>query len=429
MNNIIFNKALFNPLFWKLRETTTRNIISYGGAGSSKSYSQAQHEVIRGIERKEKILIIRKVGNTIKDSTRPLVLEQIIPSFKLSEHFIINKSENILHCLLNGSQWLFRGLDDSEKIKSIAGITRIWIEEASELTEEDFDQLNLRLRGRDDLQITMTFNPIVETHWIKKRFFDKEQPNTTIFKTTYLDNRFIDKEYKKQLDSYKIINPNKYQVYSLGNWGKMDIQSPFAHQFDRSKHTSTEAVYDPNKLVYLSIDFNIDPFSAILFHIWRDQAGEHCHIFDEIEIPGGSIQKMADVIRTRYRRHLPSLIITGDAMGNKRSIEQNDNAGLYLQLVRHLGISARQIKVPGNPKHKTSREDVNYFLFHYPDFKINPVKCPNTVRDCETVEVDMYGKIKKSDRSQEAQKADFLDDVRYMVNTFFKGWIENHQKN
>ena len=48
----------------------------------------------------------------------------------------------------NGSEILFAGLDDVEKLKSIYDITGIWIEEASELLEADFNQLDIRLRTK-----------------------------------------------------------------------------------------------------------------------------------------------------------------------------------------------------------------------------------------------------------------------------------------
>jgi len=93
----------------------------------------------------------------------------------LDSIFKINKSEMTMTCF-NGSVLLFKGIDDPEKIKSIDGITSIWIEEASELTLEDFTQLDLRLRGITEVakQIILSFNPVSAEHWLKKRFFEGE---------------------------------------------------------------------------------------------------------------------------------------------------------------------------------------------------------------------------------------------------------------
>lgn len=212
-------ESLFNHLIYKLQSVKTRFVINYGGAGSSKSYTQTQHEIIKCLQRKEKLLVIRKVNNTLKDSVISL-FTTILNNWGLSELYNENKSLQFIQ-FANGSQILFKGMDDPEKIKSIAGITRVWIEEASELTKDDFMQLNLRLRGAENLQMTLTFNPIDEEHWIKKHFFDNPEigQRTTIIKTTYLDNKFIDEAYKQELESYKSFDKNYYKIYALGEWG------------------------------------------------------------------------------------------------------------------------------------------------------------------------------------------------------------------
>ncbi|GHU72436.1 hypothetical protein FACS189450_10220 [Spirochaetia bacterium] len=120
------------------------------------------------------------------------------------------------------------GLDDIEKIKSISfesgPITDFLIEEASEITETDFNQLNLRLRGmaRVPFQITLLFNPISDTHWLKRRFFDNpgdKAGEITTHHSTYLDNRFLDTGYKDELEDLKYEDRVYYDVYALGKWG------------------------------------------------------------------------------------------------------------------------------------------------------------------------------------------------------------------
>jgi len=210
---------LFNPLIYDLQDSKTRYVVNYGGAGSSKSYSQTQYEIIRCLQKKEKVLVVRKVSTTLKDSVISLFIH-ILNNWGLQDFYIENKSTQFIR-FNNGSEILFKGMDDPEKIKSIAGITRVWVEEASELKQEDFQQLNLRLRGRDDLQITLTFNPIDEEHWLKSYFFDNPgvREKTTIIKTTYKDNKFIDDTYKEVLEGYKLIDQNYYKVYCLGDFG------------------------------------------------------------------------------------------------------------------------------------------------------------------------------------------------------------------
>jgi phage terminase large subunit len=99
----------------------------------------------------------------------------------------------------------------------------VWIEETNELSETDLMQVDLRLRGETATykQIICTFNPVSALHWLKSRFVDQPQDNVFALKTTYLDNRFIDAEYKAVLDALKDRNPEYYSVYCLGEWGDL----------------------------------------------------------------------------------------------------------------------------------------------------------------------------------------------------------------
>jgi len=168
---------------------------------------------------KRNTLIVRKVSETNRKSTFPL-MKQIISQWKVSKLFKINESEMKITCQ-NGSEIVFSGSDDPEKIKSITfssgSLTNVWVEEASELDEADVNQLDLRLRGQTKypFQLTLSFNPILASHWLKSRFFDKQVDDCSILKTTYLDNNFIDDTYKKVLESYKETDPYYYMVYCL----------------------------------------------------------------------------------------------------------------------------------------------------------------------------------------------------------------------
>jgi phage terminase large subunit len=111
------------------------------------------------------------------------------------------------------------------------------MEEASEFSKSDFKQLNLRLRGRASVpfQLTLSFNPISALSWIKKEFFDFEKPRTTILHTTYRDNRWVDNEYKAELESLKHTDPVLYDIYALGKWGVLGnliLTNYVIHDFD-----------------------------------------------------------------------------------------------------------------------------------------------------------------------------------------------------
>jgi len=220
MININISKKIFNNIYLSYLENETRFEIFYGGAGSGKSRFVFQRNLLRHLKPlKRKTLIIRKVGRTSRHSTFAETTG-LISEWDVNKLFKINKSDMEITCM-NGNKMIFSGLDDVEKLKSISGITDIIIEEATEISEDDLNQLNLRLRGKTEVkqQITMMFNPISALHWIKKRFFDLRSEDVTILKTTYKDNKFLNQDYIKQIENLKTQDPVYYEIYALGNWG------------------------------------------------------------------------------------------------------------------------------------------------------------------------------------------------------------------
>lgn len=212
-----------SPAFVPLFKNKHRYEIPWGGAGSGKSHIVARKLLFRLISEthvKHNILIIRKVDRTIKKSVWQL-MKNIISLWGLRSDFKFNSTDRTMAYIPTGSQFMFSGLDDVEKLKSIEGVTSIWIEEATELSQEDFEQVDLRLRGEFNClkQIILTFNPISEQHWVKKIFFDDPIDGVFTLKTTYLDNSFIDDDYKLVMENKKKSNPRYYNIYALGNWG------------------------------------------------------------------------------------------------------------------------------------------------------------------------------------------------------------------
>jgi len=235
--------------------------------------------VLRCLEdKRHKILVVRKVAKTIRFSVFAL-LTRIIDEWGLHQLFTVNKTEMTITCQ-NGNQIMFLGLDDVEKLKSIDAITEVWVEEASETTEDDLTQLNLRLRGIGDVakQIFLTFNPISITHWLKKRFFDKPDGKAAITHTTYKDNRFLDAEYIAELESLKAQNEYYYDVYCLGKWGVLGtgVFSNFVIEpFDYGEADLAN--------VCAGMDFGFNHPSALERVGFKD--GE-LYVFDELSIRG-----------------------------------------------------------------------------------------------------------------------------------------------
>lgn len=229
---ITINKKGILPCYLPyIRDYGTRVNVFYGGAGSGKSYFVMQKIILKALDSQRKVLIVRKVGATLKESVWSLTLELIHTGGLTPAVKQINKSDLTIE-FLNGSVLLFKGLDDSEKIKSINGITDIVIEEATEITLDDFTQLNLRLRSKKpNNQIHLMFNPVSKANWVYKYFFETKPDNCVIVQTTYKDNPHLPKEYVDSLHALENKNPAYYKIYVRGEFATLDkLVFPVIHK-------------------------------------------------------------------------------------------------------------------------------------------------------------------------------------------------------
>ena len=113
-----------NKVFKPARDTDKRYRVIYGGAGSGKSYYVAQELIIKHLSQTgHKTLIVRKVGRTLRHSVFAL-LREIVSDNNLDDYFNFKKTDMTIECI-NGNEIIMTGLDDVEKLKSIAGITDI----------------------------------------------------------------------------------------------------------------------------------------------------------------------------------------------------------------------------------------------------------------------------------------------------------------
>jgi len=254
-----FTLSGFNDVYVPLIRKENRYVILFGGAGSGKSVFAGQKLLLRSLkETGHKFLLIRKVARTIRGSQFSL-LKSLIENGNLGEFFYIRESDLSITCKLNGNTFISAGMDDREKIKSIHGITSIWIEEATELNLQDFRQIDLRLRGKTPhyKQILLTFNPVDALHWLNT----VQLKNSITLKTTYKDNKFIDDEYYTVLEGLKDQDPEYYKIYAKGEWGikRSVIYNPFEILKEYPKHFEDE-IYgldfgfnNPSALIHIGI--------------------------------------------------------------------------------------------------------------------------------------------------------------------------------
>lgn len=264
----------FNPVYYDLLNTRSRYVICYGGAGSGKSYAVVDWLLFKIYNAVEPIRILygRKNFTHIKQSQFALFKSRIA-YYNLENDFTINKTDYRITCKHNTAELIAIGMDDPEKIKSIFDPVAVWIEEATELNKEDFEQLDLRLRSNlDNLQIIFTFNPISKKHWLRQTFINNVdvpmgEPITTtntiildnkdvtletyILKTNYKHNKHLPDQYVAALEKMKTLNPNFYEIYVNAEWGDAGQGWLFKRDFfDEYTELPTDArgvVYcDPN---------------------------------------------------------------------------------------------------------------------------------------------------------------------------------------
>ncbi|HDP2996605.1 TPA: PBSX family phage terminase large subunit, partial [Staphylococcus aureus] len=168
--NKVFNKNIFEII----NDYSHFTEVHYGGGSSGKSHGVVQKVVLKALKKwkyPRKVLWLRKVQATITDSLFEDVRSCLI-FFKIWDLCKWNKTDNKV-VLPNGATFLFKGLDNPEKIKSIKAVSDIVMEEASEFTLDDYTQLTLRLRERkhESKQIFLMFNPVSKLNWVYKYFF------------------------------------------------------------------------------------------------------------------------------------------------------------------------------------------------------------------------------------------------------------------
>lgn len=244
-------KIQANPAFKEVNRSDKRYIVEKGSAGSGKSFDAAQNYILRLMSDKGRNLVaLRKSDITNRDSTFAELTGAIYRMFgdAAEQYWKINTNPLQITCRHNGNKVIFRGMNDEkqrEKLKSITfqrgKLTDVWLEEATEFTQADFEIIDDRLRGAlppgQFYQIRLTFNPVNKNHWIKKHFFDYTDEDTLTHHSTYLDNRFTDEAYKRRMERRKIVDPEGYRIYGLGEWGEIGgliLSNYIIEEFDTS---------------------------------------------------------------------------------------------------------------------------------------------------------------------------------------------------
>lgn len=297
--------------FWRFKG---RYRIVKGSRASKKSKTTALYYIVKMMEHPTaNLLVVRKTFRTLKDSCFT-ELKWAINRLGVKDHWKITESPLEMTYIPTGQTIYFRGLDDPLKVTSITvdvgSLCWMWIEEAYEImNEDDFNILDESIRGQveDDLykQITMTFNPWNEHHWIKSRFFDADpDPDILALTTNYMCNEFLDRADLKVFETMKENNPRRYRVAGLGDWGIVD-GLVFENWEEKAFDHTSEAFKKkhPDIISVFGLDFGYTNDPTALFCGLVDKEAKIIYVFDELYKKGMSNEAIAeDVTKMGYRK-------------------------------------------------------------------------------------------------------------------------------
>jgi len=315
--------------FWHFKG---RYRVVKGGRGSKKSATTALWYIYHMMKMPlANLLVIRKAFNTHKDSTYAQ-LKWAINRLGVAHLWKVTKSPLEITYIPTGQKILFRGLDDPMSITSITVDTGYlcfaWFEEAYQVTsEDDFDKIDMSIRGELPpgyfKQITLTFNPWNEKHWIKARFFDVSDPNILAITTNYMHNEFLGDDDRALFEWMKVHRPRRYQVEGKGNWGIAEgviFDNWQEKEFDLNEIRKRKGI-----VATFGLDFGYVADPTALAAVLVDKQAKEIFIFDEHYQHGMLNNEIADMIK--YKGYAKERIIADSA--EPKSIDE----------IRKLGIS------------------------------------------------------------------------------------------
>lgn len=393
------------------------------------------------------------MDSAVKESLFEKVKE-VVEMWGLKKYFRFYENTCKIVCKLNGNSFLKKGLyqtnGQSGAAKSIVNPTDVLIEEADEITEDEYSDLVLSLRGSEDIEEILCFNPPDVDHWIIKRFFppletfertdgrfhyiNATTENTTILHTTFLDNPYCTTSERQKHEEERIKRPKRFLRTGLGLLSRRDNTGAALPEFERGEHVSDRAKFDPETRVLIAYDFNRLPFHTV--GIWQfkyDQIERKffAYLVKEFCLPDNSIRETqkavnAWLIESGYK--LRVVRIVADFSGTAK--RDHDTEAHVTRVVKTAERKFRVInETRPNPPVASSLEFVNDMfggnitlssLSNYPNapvlIRINS-SCSYHIQDFELCKATKDGKIVKSKK----RKTVTIDGVKTKIEYQIRG--------
>ncbi len=384
-----------------------------GGYGSSKSYHVATKLLLKLMQEKRKALVIREVYDTIRDSCFSL-LKEVALNMDIYEKLKF-KTSPMKVLFPNGSEIIFKGMDKKEKLKSINGISIIWVEECSEVKYEGYKELLGRLRHlTSSNHIICSTNPVSTSNWTYKHFFKDEEAKHYILDDAELykeriivkdntyyhhsiadDNYFLPKDYIKELDDMKNYDPDLYRIARLGHFGVNGTK--VLPQFKVIEHDKVMDFVSkcPTRLLKNGLDFGFVTSFNALVRVAIDENNKDLYIYDEYYSRGKTDPQIAEDMKD-YK----NLLIVADCAEPKTIAYFRQMGFTMIPCKKFAGSVLSNIKKIKRFKHIYCSD-----------------KCRNAVRELKdlTYKVDKNGEILEDEFNIDSH---IFDAIAYSLNEY-----------
>lgn len=377
--------------------------IAYGGRGSSKSWTIARILLLKAMEKPIRVLCLREIQDSIKDSVHKLLKDQI--DLLELQGFIV-QNDCIKH--ENGSEFLFKGLyTNLSKIKSFEGVDIAWIEEGESISALSWQILDPTIR-KPNSEIWISFNPRYENDIVYQSFIVNTPDNAIVVKVNWNDNKYFPKELEKQKDTMAINDPDLYLHIWEGQLKKNTSELIFNNKWLIDEFESPSLTH-----FYYGADwgFSQDPNTVNRVYIGKYKDMSNC-LFIDYEINDRPYNEDNKVTSTDIK----DLPILWDKMPDIRKYKVNADSARP-ETISHM--KGKGFKVIGAVKGKGSVEDGIEFMRSFDKIIIHK-RCINTIFE--------FGNYKFKVDSKSGQVTNLIvdkynhhiDSIRYALEPIYK---------
>lgn len=420
MANVNIKKEVAPVYYDFLFDWDYKTYLSIGGYGSGKSYHIALKLILKLLNEKRKCLVVREVFDTIQDSCYDLICEILndlgiytdeASEWRKNQELVLCQKSPLKIKFHNGSSFIFKGMDKPVKLKSINGVSIVWLEECSEIKYDGYKELLGRLRTPDvKTHFILSCNPVGKENWVYRHFFkrlDDDGEETVVLDEERLyekktivkgnvyymhtipeDNIFLPKEYLRTLDEIREYDVALWRVAKLGRFGAngtrvlpqlVVAKSPAAFK------KSIELLGDANK--YYGMDFGFEESFNAVISMAVDAKHSILYIYDEIYINHVTDDKMANLPEMQV---LKNKLEELNQHGYNKMIIADSEDPKAISYYRDCGYRIRKCK----NRFAGSRLSNTRKIKRFKKIIVSP-KCKNTIRELSdlTYKKDSKGNV------------------------------------